>query len=305
MSSILLGAAALGLIWSITTLGVFMTYRVLDIADLTVEGSIVFGAVTAAVAIQAGIHPVWATLLAFLAGMIAGLGTAFLHIAMKIPSLLAGILSMIALYSINIRVMGGSSNVSLLRLSTVFSGLTEKMPKNTAVILVGGLVVILVVGLLYWFLGTEIGSALRATGFNAQMARAQGINTRLMTLMGYVLANGLVGLSGGLLSQYMGFADVQMGTGSIVIALASLIVGEVIFARKGGLLLSLFSMVLGSVVYRFIIAMVFEAGMPASDLKLFTAITVALALWLPHVKTKWSGRRKNNATTEGRCESVE
>ncbi len=305
MSSILLGAAALGLIWSITTLGVFMTYRVLDIADLTVEGSIVFGAVTAAVAIQAGIHPVWATLLAFLAGMIAGLGTAFLHIAMKIPSLLAGILSMIALYSINIRVMGGSSNVSLLRLSTVFSGLTENMPKNTAVILVGGLVVILVVGLLYWFLGTEIGSALRATGFNAQMARAQGINTRLMTLMGYVLANGLVGLSGGLLSQYMGFADVQMGTGSIVIALASLIVGEVIFARKGGLLLSLFSMVLGSVVYRFIIAMVFEAGMPASDLKLFTAITVALALWLPHVKTKWSGRRKNNATTEGRCESVE
>ncbi len=305
MSSILLGAAALGLIWSITTLGVFMTYRVLDIADLTVEGSIVFGAVTAAVAIQAGIHPVWATLLAFVAGMTAGLGTAFLHIAMKIPSLLAGILSMIALYSINIRVMGGSSNVSLLRLSTVISGLTEKMPKNAAVILVGGLVVLLVVGLLYWFLGTEIGSALRATGFNAQMARAQGINTRLMTLLGYVLANGLVGLSGGLLSQYMGFADVQMGTGSIVIALASLIVGEVIFARKGGLLLSLFSMVLGSVVYRFIIAMVFEAGMPASDLKLFTAITVALALWLPHVKTKWSGRRKNNATTEGRCESVE
>ena len=305
MSSILLGAAALGLIWSITTLGVFMTYRVLDIADLTVEGSIVFGAVTAAVAIQAGIHPVWATLLAFVAGMTAGLGTAFLHIAMKIPSLLAGILSMIALYSINIRVMGGSSNVSLLRLSTVFSGLTEKMPKNTAVILVGGLVVLLVVGLLYWFLGTEIGSALRATGFNAQMARAQGINTRLMTLMGYVLANGLVGLSGGLLSQYMGFADVQMGTGSIVIALASLIVGEVIFARKGGLLLSLFSIVLGSVVYPFSIAMVFEAGMPASDLKLFTAITVALALWLPHVKTKWSGRRKNNATTEGRCESVE
>ena len=305
MSSILLGAAALGLIWSITTLGVFMTYRVLDIADLTVEGSIVFGAVTAAVAIQAGIHPVWATLLAFVAGMTAGLGTAFLHIAMKIPSLLAGILSMIALYSINIRVMGGSSNVSLLRRSTVFSRLTEKMPKNTAVILVGGLVVILVVGLLYWFLGTEIGSALRATGFNAQMARAQGINTRLMTLMGYVLANGLVGLSGGLLSQYMGFADVQMGTGSIVIALASLIVGEVIFARKGGLLLSLFSMVLGSVVYRIIIAMVLEAGMPASDLKLFTAITVALALWLPHVKTKWSGRRKNNATTEGRCESVE
>ena len=305
MSSILLGAAALGLIWSITTLGVFMTYRVLDIADLTVEGSIVFGAVTAAVAIQAGIHPVWATLLAFVAGMTAGLGTAFLHIAMKIPSLLAGILSMIALYSINIRVMGGTSNVSLLRLSTVFSGLTEKMPKNAAVILVGGLVVLLVVGLLYWFLGTEIGSALRATGFNAQMARAQGINTRLMTLLGYVLANGLVGLSGGLLSQYMGFADVQMGTGSIVIALASLIVGEVIFARKGGLLLSLFSMVLGSVVYRFIIAMVLEAGMPASDLKLFTAITVALALWLPHVKTKWSGRRKNNATTEGRCESVE
>ena len=305
MSSILLGAAALGLIWSITTLGVFMTYRVLDIADLTVEGSIVFGAVTAAVAIHAGIHPVWATLLAFVAGMTAGLGTAFLHIAMKIPSLLAGILSMIALYSINIRVMRGSSNVSLLRLSTGFSRLTEKMPKNTAVILVGGLVVILVVGLLYWILGTEIGSALRATGFNAQMARAQGINTRLMTLLGYVLANGLVGLSGGLLSQYMGFADVQMGTGSIVIALASLIVGEVIFARKGGLLLSLFSMVLGSVVYRFIIAMVFEAGMPASDLKLFTAITVALALWLPHVKTKWSGRRKNNATTEGRCESVE
>lgn len=305
MSAIILGAVALGLIWSITTLGVFMTYRVLDIADLTVEGSIVFGAVTAAVAIQSGIHPVWATMLAFIAGMTAGLGTAFLHIVMKIPSLLAGILSMIALYSINIRVMGGSSNVSLLRLDTVFSGLSDKMPKNSAVIIVGGLVVLTVVGLLFWFLGTEIGSALRATGFNAQMARAQGISTRRMTLLGYVLANGLVGLSGGLLSQYMGFADVQMGTGSIVIALASLIVGEVIFARKGGLLLSLFSMVLGSVVYRFIIAMVFEAGMPASDLKLFTAITVALALWLPHAKASWPGRRKKNANTSGHCESVE
>lgn len=285
MTNIIMGAIALGLLWSITTLGIYMTYRVLDIADLTVEGSIVLGASVSATVLLAGGSPLLATLAAMAAGALSGVVTGLLHVALKIPALLSGILCMIALYSINIRVMG-TSNLSLLRINTVFSGpMNWGLNKNQAAILVGGLIALAVVVILYLFLNTEIGNALRATGNSPAMARAQGISTNASKVLGYLIANGLVGLSGGLIAQYLGFSDVQMGTGSIVIGLASLIIGEVIFARGGGILLSLAAMVLGSIIYRMIIAMVLELGMPATDLKLFTALTVTVALFLPTLKT--------------------
>lgn len=285
MDTILLGAVALGLLWSVTTLGVYLTFRVLDVADMTVEGSIVLGASVAATLITMGVSPILATLAAMGAGMLAGLVTAFFHTVMKIPPLLAGILSMIGLYSINIRVMLGTSNISLLRMPTLFSSLVDRgMGKNTATILVGVGIAALLIGIIYWFLHTEIGSALRATGNNPQMAQAQGIDTNRMKVLGYMISNGLVGLSGGLIAQYLGFSDVQMGTGSIVIGLASLFISEVLFRRQGGMLRTLISLVLGSITYRVIIALVFEAGMPATDLKLFTALTVAVALYLPYIR---------------------
>ncbi|NLT57979.1 MAG: ABC transporter permease [Clostridiales bacterium] len=303
MLNILLGAVALGLLWSMATLGVYMTYRVLDVADLTVEGSIVLGASVAAVIIQQGGNPLKATLAAMAAGMAAGLATGLLHTLLKIPSLLAGILSMIALYSINIRVMLGTSNIPLLRLRTVFSYLQGAgLSKNQSAMLTGGAFAGLAIAAVYWFLGTELGCALRATGNSPQMARAQGIDTDAGKLLGYVLANGLVGLSGGLIAQYLGFSDVQMGSGSIVIALASLIIGEVVFARSGGRLRALCAMVLGSVAYRLIIALVFEAGMPATDLKLFTALTVAAALYLPTAKQQVGQKLSQRKEAKQRAE---
>lgn len=293
MQNIILGALALGLLWAITTTGVHLSFRVLKIADLTVEGSIVLGAATAAVIISNGGSPLLATGAAMAAGMVAGIITGVLHTKLKIPSLLAGILCMIALYSINIRVMQGSANISLLRKETIFSGLMNLgLTKNIAVIIGGTLAVALVVGITYWFLRTEIGYAIRATGNSPAMARAEGINTDTAKIIGLMLSNGWVGLSGGLVAQFLGFADVQMGIGSIVIGLASLIIGEVLFARRGGLLRNLLALVLGAVMYRVIIAFVFEAGMPATDLKLFTAITVAAALYLPHFKANWSEKRQ-------------
>jgi len=285
MENIILGAMALGLLWSVTTLGIYITYRVLDVADLTLEGAIVLGASVAAVILQQGGSPLLATAAAMGAGALAGLVTALLHVALKIPALLAGILSMIALYSINIRVMLGSSNLSLLRVRTILSPLMDAgCSKNQAALVAGGACTVTVVVGLYWFLHTELGCALRATGRSPQMARAQGINTDRSKVLGFVLGNALVGLSGGLIAQYQGFADVQMGSGSIVIALASLIIGEVIFSRGRSMWLGLTAMALGAVTYRMIIALVLEAGMPATDLKLFTAITVAAALYLPTAK---------------------
>jgi len=284
MTNIILGAAALGLLWAVMTMGVYVTYRVLDIADLTVEGSIVLGAATSAIALSQGVPPLPATILAFLTGMLAGLLTGILHTVLKIPPLLSGILSMIALYSINIRVMKGSANISLLQIDTIFTPLTNAgFSQNTAVIIVGLTCCLLAVFVLFWFFHTEIGCTVRATGDNPHMAHAQGINTNTAKVLGLVISNGLVGLSGGLIAQYQGFSDVQMGTGSIVIGLASLIIGEVLLGRRG-MLGKLLSLIFGAVVYRVIIALVLKLGMQPTDLKLFTALTVAIALYLPHLK---------------------
>ena len=280
MQQILLGAVALGLLWSAMTIGVYITYRILDIADLTVEGSITLGAAVSASMIAGGSGPLAATVCAFLAGLGAGLVTGLLHTKLRIPALLSGILTMIALYSVNLRVLG-KANVSLLRMDTVYTPLEALgLEKNVAVAILGFACVMAIIALLYWFFGTELGNAIRATGNNSNMVRAQGINTDTMKILGLVISNGLVALSGALIAQSQNFADVQMGTGSIVIGLASLIIGEVLFGRRN-FFSRLFSLILGAVTYRIIIALVLKLGMPTNDLKLFTAITVALALSLP------------------------
>ena len=283
MTQILLGAISLGLLWSVMTIGVYITYRILDIADLSVEGSLPLGAAVACSLIVKGLNPYLASGCALLAGCLAGLCTGLLHTKLRIPALLSGILTMIALYSINLRVMG-APNVSILRMNTVFRPLTRAgMSSSAAIILVGGVCALLTISVLYWFFGTELGSAIRATGNNQRMVRAQGINTDTMKILGLVISNGLVSLSGALIAHSQNFADVQMGTGSIVIGLASLIIGEVLFGGKN-FYRRLVALILGAVVYRLIIALVLELGMNPNDLKLFTAITVALALWLPQGK---------------------
>lgn len=280
MQQILLGAVALGLLWAVMTIGVYITYRILDIADLTVEGSITLGAAVSASMIAGGANPALATICAFLAGLAAGLATGLLHTKLRIPALLSGILTMIALYSINLRILG-KANVSLLRMDTVYSPLERLgLNKNVTVAILGFVCVMTIITLLYWFFGTELGNAIRATGNNPSMVRAQGINTDSMKILGLVMSNGFVALSGALIAQSQNFADVQMGTGSIVIGLASLIIGEVLFGRRN-FFSRLFSLILGAVTYRIIIALVLKMGMPTNDLKLFTALTVALALSLP------------------------
>jgi putative ABC transport system permease protein len=280
MLQIILGAVSLGLIWAIMTIGVYITYRILEIADLTVEGSLAMGAAIAAYSIYNGMNPYQATGIALLGGMGAGLITGLFHTKLKIPALLSGILTMIALYSVNLRIMG-KANISLLRMDTVYTDLeTVGVNHTNAVMIFAMLCVLGLIGLLYWFFGTEIGCAIRATGTNSQMARAQGINTNNMIMLGLIISNGLVALCGALIAQSQSFADVQMGVGSIVIGLASVIIGEVIFKSKN-FFQKLISLALGAITYRLIIAIVLKLGMPANDLKMFTALTVAVALSLP------------------------
>ena len=284
MVDVLLGALALGLLWSIMTLGVYISYRVLDMADLTAEGSLTLGAAVAGAMIANGANPLLATLCAAGAGLLAGLSTGILHTKLKIPALLSGILTMIALWSVNLRVMGNRANVSILRLNTVYTFLQNwGLDKTWSMIVVGAVCAMVVISVLYWFFGTELGAAIRATGNNEKMVRAQGINTDTMKILGLVISNGLIALSGALIAQSQAFADIQMGTGAIVIGLASLIIGEVLFG-KGGFYKRLFAIILGAVVYRVIIALVLKMGMPSNDLKLFTAITVTVALSLPRFK---------------------
>lgn len=288
MLDLVLSTVSQGLLWAIMALGVFLTFRVLDIADLSVEGTFPLGAAVAATLIDAG-HSVWfAMLIALIAGCIGGTVTALLTTKLKIPALLSGILTMIGLYSVNLMIMG-KANVPLLRAETVFT-LTENLFGVSSVVatLIVGLVATVIVGaIMYWFFGTVLGTAIRATGCNPQMARAQGINTNVMVILGLLISNGLVALYGALVAQSNGFADVGMGTGTIVIGLASVIIGEVLFGTRS-FKNWLISVVLGSVVYRAVIAIVLELGMPPNDLKLFTAVLVAIALSLPLIKNKFA-----------------
>lgn len=290
MLDLLIPTVSQGLLWSIMALGVYLTFRVLDIADLTVEGSFPLGAAVAAAMLVEGINPIIAILGAAIAGMFAGVITGVLHTKLKIPALLAGILTMIALYSINLRVMG-KANVSLLRMDTIFTTMTDVGLTNSYAVLAIGVISTFIFGLLiYWFFGTEIGAAIRATGFNQQMIRANGVNTDFTIILGLLLSNALVAISGALVAQNNGFADVGMGVGTIVIGLASVIIGEVLFGTRS-FRNCLISVVLGSIIYRIVIAIVLQMGMPPNDLKLFTAILVAIALSMPLIKSNLAQKK--------------
>jgi len=291
MIDLLLPTVAQGLLWAVLSLGVYITFRVLDFADMTVEGSFPLGAAVAATFIAKGESLLVAFFMAMIAGMLAGVVTGLLHTKLKIPGLLAGILTMIGLYSVNLRVMG-KANLSLLGSDTVFSLMKKSMglSNSLAVFLVGLVSAIVIGAAIYWFFGTEIGCAIRATGFNQHMIRAQGVNTDVTIVLGLLISNALTGIAGALVAQSNGFADVGMGVGTIVIGLASVIIGEVIFGTRS-FKNSLISVILGSVVYRIVIAVVLQMGMPPNDLKLFTAILVAIALSLPLIQNKFKGRK--------------
>lgn len=281
------GAISQGVLWGLMTLGVYITFKILNFADMTVDGSFALGGAVSAILIVKGMNP-WLSLIpAILTGMVAGGITGILHTKIKIPEILAGILTMIALYSINIRIMG-QANTSLLGESTVISILNGMIgaSTNTLALVIGVIVSIIVIAILYWFFGTEVGSALRATGNNEYMVRALGANTDVMKIIGLMLGNGLVALSGAFVAQSQGYADVGMGQGTIVIGLASIIIGEVVFGNRFNFAYKLATVVGGSIIYRIIIAVVLQLGMKSTDLKLLTAIIVAFALAMPVVSKK-------------------
>lgn len=282
------GAVAQGLIWGIMAIGVYVTYKVLDYADLTVDGSLCTGGAVAAICITAGMNPYLALVFAILAGMLAGLCTGLLHTALGIPSVLSGILTQLALYSINMRIMGLSSNVTISR--TEFDLVLTSEVSSAALIKaigMGLLFTALVIGVLYWFFGTEVGSAVRATGNNEKMARAQGINTDMMKVLAIVIANGIVGLAGGLLAQYQGNSDINMGRGAIVIGLAAVVIGQVLFARVKNFAWRLVGTVFGAIIYYIVLSIVIWAGLSTHDLKLFSAIIVAIFLSIPYLKNRY------------------
>lgn len=285
------GAAILGVIWGIMALGLYLTYRVLNYADLTVDGSLALGGAISAVYVAAGVQPMIAILLATLGGMIAGFVTGFLHTKLNIPDLLAGILTQFALYSINLRIMG-KANYGLLNVETLFSQVKALgVPNKWTGLVVGLIFVIILIILIYCFFGTEIGCALRATGNNPDMVKAMGGNTKTYIVLGLVVGNGLVAMSGGLLAQYQGYADVQMGVGTIVIGLAAIMIGEVLFSKRT-YIHRLTGVIIGSIVYRIIIAFVLRISLnsnlvikiTADDMKLITAIIVVIALVAPDIK---------------------
>ena len=289
------GALGQGLAWGIMAIGVYITYRILDVSDLTVDGSIATGGAVCAVAISLGINPWLAVLLAVATGMLAGLVTGILHTKCGIPAILSGILTQLALYSINLRIMAigdaaktkatvalNVNNHNLLLSSRYIRAFSLENPLILLLILVA-----VVIGLLYWFFGTEMGCSLRATGANPNMARAQGINTDFAKVLGLVVANGLVALSGALLAQYQGSATVDMGRGAIVIGLAAVIIGEVMFSKIFiNFALKLTACIIGAIVYYMVITLVLRLGLESTDLKLLTALVVAAFLTIPQWKNK-------------------
>ena len=289
LSNALPGAVAQGIVWGIMAIGVYITYRILDVADLTVDGSLATGGAVCVMLIRAGFDPWFALLCAMAAGMLAGLVTGLFHTRCGIPAILSGILTQLALYSVNLRIMESKANQAigvdkydLLVSQRYVRALTLDNPLPLLLLLTA-----VVIGILYWFFGTEKGSAIRATGANANMARAQGIDTNANVVLGLMLSNGLVALSGALLAQYQGSADVNMGRGAIVIGLAAVIIGEVVFGRVFvNFGLKLLAVSIGAVIYYIVLQIVLQLGLNTNDLKLITALIVALALAVPYWKGK-------------------
>lgn len=283
------GAIAQGMLWGIMAIGVYITYRILDVADLTVDGSLATGGAVCIMLMRSGCNPWIALLCAFLVGMLAGMVTGLLHTRCGIPAILAGILTQLALYSINLKIMGKANqsiNVDKYDLLISLRWVKELALHNPIIMVI--LVSAVVIGVLYWFFGTELGCGIRATGSNPAMSRAQGINTSFNVVLGLAVSNGLVALSGALLSQYQGFADVSMGRGAIVIGLAAVIIGEALFSRIfHNFALKLVSVSLGAIIYYIVIQLVLTLGFDANLLKLLSASVVAVFLAVPYWKSKY------------------
>ncbi|MDD3364926.1 MAG: ABC transporter permease [Syntrophomonas sp.] len=290
------GSVELGIIYAIMALGVFISFRTLNIPDLTVDGSFVLGAAFSAVMCSSG-QPLLGIVVAFIAGCLAGCITALLHTKLKIQPLLAGILVMLALYSVNLKVMGNRANIPLLNKTTIFSVLQSTTVGAYSQLIISSIILLVVLLLLVWFLKTKLGFVLRATGDNDQMVRALGVNTDFLIVLGLALANGLVALTGAMIAQYQSFVDVGMGIGMVIIGLASVIIGEVIFGTNS-LLRRLIAVILGAILYRLVIAFALELGMPPTDLKLVSALIVALALAMPVIKERLVRLKKRRSAMD-------
>lgn len=307
MLTILISTVSQSLLWSLLAIGVYLTFRLLDLPDLSAEGTYPLGAAICASLMTIGVSPMLATLAAVVGGMIAGALTGFLHTKMHIPPLLAGILVLTGLYSINLHIMGGRPNIALLGEETVYSGVQELLgiSKHLTVIIIGSLALIIVVGLLTVFLHTEIGISLRSVGDNIAMSEANGIHVGVMKTLGYMLGNGIIALAGALIAQKDGYADINMGIGTIVIGLAAIIIAEVIL---GGLTIGkrLITLVGGSLIYRLIIDAILNQSLidiKPTDLRLFSAILLTIVLWVPESKLlmqRWQlkGTVKSGSSTD-------
>lgn len=292
------GNVAQGIIWGIMALGVYITFRILDFADLTVDGSLATGGAVAVMLIRGGMNPAIALIFAFLAGMAAGFVTGILHTVFGIPGILASILTQIGLYSVNLGIMGKSNqaiNALQYKLVASLRYVTGEGSGFFFVKLI--LAAIVLIAIIYWFFGTELGAAIRATGCNPQMASAQGINTSFNKVLALMISNGLVGLCGGIYAQYQGAADVNMGRGAIVIGLAAVIISEVIFGKfcagkKIAFALTLGAVFIGAIIYYIVIAFVLWLKMPSDYMKLFSAVVVACFLAVPYMKEKYFKKRR-------------
>lgn len=309
------GVAAEGLFYGIFALGVFITYKILDFADLTVDASIVTGCAVTVICIKYGVHPFFAVFIAFIAGMLAGGLTGFFHTVLKIPAILAGILSQFSLYTFNMIIMGAqaylekdSTNRAPIPMSpTAYASVTDfplivSSRDKTSAMLVGFAFVVAIIALLYWFFGTEFGCSLRATGANSKMARAQGINTNFTTVFGLMISNGFVALAGGLLAQFTGGSNITFGAGAIVIGLASVVIGEVlhgaIFKKGSNFAVKLAFVVVGSVIYSLIKRFVINVGLDTNFLKLISAVIVAVFLSAPNLKGNKTHKKKKEVKAD-------
>ena len=279
------GAVAQGLIWGIMAIGVYITFRVLDFADLTVDGTLATGGAVLVITMMNGMNVYVALLLSFIAGCVAGLVTGVLNTLLGIPPILAGILTQLALYSVNLRILGKSNQALSIYKYHVLASMTD----ITKAIIIVAIFVFAIIAILYWFFDTELGHSIRATGCNQNMSRANGINIKFTKIVALILSNGLVALAGGLLSQYQGFADVNMGRGAIVIGLAAVIIGEVIFGKIfKNFALRLLAVAFGGIIYYIVMQFVINLGLNTDDLKLLTAVIVAIFLGIPYIKSQYA-----------------
>ena len=299
------GGISQGLMWAVLALGVYVTYKILDFADLTVDGSLATGGCVAIVLTAAEVHPIIALLVATLAGALAGIVTALLNTKLKIPAILSGILTMSALYSINKLILGGRANVAASQKLTIvgrIAGLlnmsSSGLDRNLITIGVCVIAIVGIIAFLYWFFGTEWGSAIRATGNNPTMATAQGINTDKAKIIALAMSNGLAALSGAIISQYQFSADVNMASGTIVIGLASVVIGQLVVGDKGSFWVRLLGVVIGSLIYRLIFALAVQLGLNPDNLKLISSIIIVIALCLPTIKQKFFSKTNLGGTKE-------